>query len=77
MAILALIFSFTAYRVHKKQGKISSVIIMITTLIESVYKLIIVPGTGLPLLIILSLMAINGVRGTYAYHRLDPSSAHD
>lgn len=68
-AILAAILTFLCWRIWKCEGHISAIITLCWTILEIVAKFFAAPGKGIVVGITLSLFAINGVRGTFAYRK--------
>ena len=65
-AILVVLATVFALRIWKKAGHISASIILIWTITEVGFKLVLAPGKGLILSALITVAAINGVRGTFA-----------
>lgn len=55
---------FLGWRIWKKAGYISSILLLIWVVIEAGFKLIVRPGGGIVISIIMLICAIHGVRGT-------------
>ena len=64
--VMIVLFSFFGWRIWKRQGHVSAIITLVWTVVEVVMKLVLVTGQGVVLSILMTLLAINGVRGTLA-----------
>ncbi len=67
--VMIVLFSFFGWRIWKRQGHVSAIITLVWTVVEVVMKLVLVTGQGVVLSIIMTLVAINGVRGTLAHRK--------
>ena len=67
--VVALIAAFLCWRIWKRQGHISASVVLIWTLVEVIMKATVAPGRGIVLSIIMTMAALSGVRGAWAYRR--------
>jgi hypothetical protein len=65
-AILVTLALILGWRIWKKAGHISAIIILLWSITEAASKAYVAPGKGIIVSIILVILAINGVRGTLA-----------